>query len=68
MGTFETPRSINVERIRTLMESGDNRGLESIDKAFTYYQSCLEGDTLEMSVKSLKDILQNRLGMSQKNR
>ena len=44
-------RRRNVERIRTLMESGDDMGIEAIAKAIVFYQSCMQGDDLNSSYK-----------------
>lgn len=41
------------------MESGDDRGIEAVNKAITYYQSCLAGDSLQVSVQTFQQLLQN---------
>lgn len=63
VSTFEAPRTLNVERIRVLMESEDDMGLDAVRKAITYYQSCITGDTRDTSVQAVRDLIQNRLGI-----
>ena len=60
--SISMPRSINVERIRSLMESGNNRSVEAIAKAITYYQSCMQGMTLQEARTSLTEVITS-LGM-----
>jgi hypothetical protein len=57
-----SPRRVNIERIRVLMEAEDNLGVEAIGNAFTYYQSCLTGDTTAVSVEAFKQLLMEELG------
>ena len=55
--------SLNINRFKTLMESGDNLGTDAIAKAITYYQSCMDIEALEMqTLPTLTSIIQD-LGM-----
>ncbi len=47
VGTFGILSVAYVERIRSLMISGNNRSLSSVQKAITFYQSCVDTDAVE---------------------
>ena len=51
-------RRRNVERIRTLVESGDDTAIEAIAKAIIFYQSCMQEDDLTTSVQTFQQLLQ----------
>lgn len=61
-GRFGSPRRINVERLRTLLSPGQDKGVEAIRKAITYYQSCYQGDTLQSSVETFQNYVRDSLG------
>ncbi len=54
VSTLSEIRSVNTERIRALMESGNNRSLNSLQSAITYYQSCM--NILATDQKSASDL------------
>ena len=57
-GTSAITRNADTERIRVLMESGNNMSLVSLQKAITFYNSCMDTDTVEKkSHLSLHDFL-----------
>jgi hypothetical protein len=58
LSAIGSPRRVNIERIRVLMESENDLGVEVIRKAFTYYQSCLSGDTTAVSINTFNQILE----------
>ena len=58
VSTLSQTASVNVERIRTLMESNNNRSLYSLQKAIEYYQSCMDIQAIELqSVSKLQEVL-----------
>jgi predicted RNase H-related nuclease YkuK (DUF458 family) len=56
--TFAITRDDNIERIRVLMESEDNLGVEAIGKAIAYYQSCMRVDSHDVAVGMLHRLLE----------
>jgi len=66
-GSFDMPRIADTERIRALMELGDNMNLSSLQKAITFYKSCVDTDAVEkQSLSSLHEFLSS-LGTAGKN-
>lgn len=62
-GPLESLIGGNQERFRSLVESGNNRSVEAVQKAITYYQSCMDRDTVEeQSLPALLELL-NDLGI-----
>ena len=62
-GTFDILTHEDIERIRSLMTSGNNMSLGAIEKAITFYNSCVDTSTIEkQSLPSLHQLLTN-LGM-----
>ena len=57
-GQLGTLRRVNIERIRVLMESGDDMGVEALGETFTYYHSCLQGDSMEVAVQTFYQLLE----------
>jgi len=47
-------QALNIERIRALMESGNSRSLESVQKAITFYEACLNTEIIDL--RSLTDL------------
>ena len=60
---FSELAEFNGERIRVILESNNGRGLDSLNKAITYYDSCLDIELMDSrSEDDLMEVLQN-LGM-----
>ena len=58
ISTLSQTASVNVERIRALMEFENNRSLESLQKTIVFYQSCLNLPAIDQqSVPALHQIL-----------
>ena len=55
-GLFLTPTRTDIERIRALMESGNNRSLDAVDKAIKFYQTCT--DTIAIKTDTLSHLRQ----------